>query len=138
MDNISKLRETIAQVKNDIHNYNLDTPDVIQTINTLEKNIEAIEEKEKNSWLVSMKKTRDEIIAKKKELRELEIHQTSLKNKILGLTNELQSSCKHWEVTKNNDYDGHNTHRYFVCNECNKYMNNIGSESRVVSDIWYG
>lgn len=138
MTNIAKLHEKLSQLKNDITHYKLDTPEVANVINTLENKIVELEENEKSSVLGSMKEIQEVIDLRKKELRELALKKISLENEIYRLNDQLQTACRHWEVTRYNDFDGHNTHRYYVCNTCKKDMHSIGPESKVTENAYSG
>jgi hypothetical protein len=131
LDQVLYLKELVHHLEN------LDT-ELLDQVSKLENKIIDISSQGKASKMESINKLQCTINTKKEELRYLVSKQQTLQTEIEKLQLTQQSTCEHWEVTKYNDFDGHNTRRYYVCNTCSKSMDFISSLVKVTDDRWSG
>ena len=132
------LLDQVLHLKESVHHLENPDTELIDQISKLENKIVDISSRDRASKMESINKLQCIINTKKKELRLLNSKQRILQTEIEQHYQTLQSECSHWEVTKHNDFDGHNTRRYYVCNTCSKSMDFISSAVKITDDRWSG
>ena len=129
---LSKLVEQIKNLKESIGQSDIHDVGLINDLDKVKKKItEFMENNQKTDKIKSIKEMQQQIAVLITRKRTMDLEITDIQKKIL-------SECKHWEVTRNNDFDGHNTYRYYSCNTCGHEMSSIDSSSKVVDNVYSG